>query len=83
MQDLTQKQVDQVEKDFGVYVDAESAKYHTVGPDEDFGWKPIPDLWVNKDDVSKHCPACQAVWRDNAKFCGYCGAKLEEYKAGY
>jgi len=36
---------------------------------------------VNAEDPPKHCPACQAVWHDNAKFCGYCGTKLEEYKA--
>ena len=69
MQDLTQEQAKQIEKDFGVYVDAESAQYHTVGPDEDFGWKPIPELWVNKEGLPKYCPACQAVWHGAAKFC--------------
>jgi len=38
---------------------------------------------VNGEDAPKYCPACQAVWHSAAKFCGYCGAKLEEYKAGY
>jgi len=71
MQDLTQEQVDQIEKDFGVYVDAESAKYHTVGPDEDFGWKPIPDLWVNEEGPVEYCPDCKAIWYNDAHVCDY------------
>ena len=27
-------------------------------------------------DAPKRCPQCQAVWPDNAKFCGYDGEKL-------
>jgi len=41
--ELTKEQAEQVERDHDVYVDAESGQYHTTGPDEDFGWRIIPE----------------------------------------
>jgi len=34
-------------------------------------------------DAPRRCPACQAVWPEPAKFCGYDGAKLINNDAKY
>ncbi len=36
---------------------------------------------ISEKDAPMRCPSCQAVWKDNARFCGYCGTKLEVYNA--
>ena len=52
---MTQEQADAIGIKHNVWVDAESEQYNRTGPDEVYGWEPVPIEWteyVDEQEVS-------------------------------
>ena len=60
MKKINQEKAEEIEKLHNVYVDIEKILYNNDGPEEVYGWHPIPKEWMGEDK----CDNC-GDWTDN------------------